>query len=253
MDNLTKICTKCNIEKSLSEFYKYKKGRFGVVARCKQCIKKINLIYYFKHIEVKKIYSKAYRLKHIKELKVYRIKNANKIKAQAKARHIKNKIKRNVYSRSYNAEHIEEKKAYDKIYRKTYYAKHKKKINAYYRQKYKTNVKIKLNKSMSVMIRRSLKGNKAGRSWESFVNYSLNDLKKHIKKQFTKGMTWKLFLEGKIEIDHKIPISVFNFAKSEHEDFKRCWALSNLQPLWTKDNRKKHTKLIKPFQPSLLL
>lgn len=33
----TKICTKCKIEKSLSEFYKHKIGKFGVDSVCKIC------------------------------------------------------------------------------------------------------------------------------------------------------------------------------------------------------------------------
>jgi len=45
--------------------------------------------------------------------------------------------------------------------------------------------------------------------------------------------------------------SVFNFSKPEDMDFKRCWALSNLQPLWAADNFSKHAKLKKPFQPSM--
>jgi 5-methylcytosine-specific restriction endonuclease McrA len=34
---MTKICSKCGIEKELSEFYKKKSGKFGVEGRCKQC------------------------------------------------------------------------------------------------------------------------------------------------------------------------------------------------------------------------
>jgi hypothetical protein len=49
------------------------------------------------------------------------------------------------------------------------------------------------------------------------------------------------------------PITAFNFNTPEDIDFKRCWALSNLQPLWARDNLSKQNKLIKPFQPSLLL
>ena len=36
----TKICTKCNIEKSITEFYKQKAGKYGVKAECKLCCKK---------------------------------------------------------------------------------------------------------------------------------------------------------------------------------------------------------------------
>jgi len=63
-------------------------------------------------------------------------------------------------------------------------------------------------------------------------------------------MTWDNY--GKWHIDHVIPTSVFNFEKPEDDDFKRCWSLQNLQPLWALDNIKKGNKLEKPFQPKLI-
>lgn len=54
-------------------------------------------------------------------------------------------------------------------------------------------------------------------------------------------------------IDHKIPKSAFNFETPEDIDFKRCWALKNLQPLWAAENIKKHDRVDKPFQPSLAI
>jgi 5-methylcytosine-specific restriction endonuclease McrA len=52
-------------------------------------------------------------------------------------------------------------------------------------------------------------------------------------------------------IDHIIPKAAFNYEKPEDIDFKKCWALKNLQPLWAKENHEKKDKLLKPFQPSL--
>ena len=50
-----------------------------------------------------------------------------------------------------------------------------------------------------------------------------------------------------------IPKSAFNFETAEDADFKKCWALENLQPLWAKDNLRKSNKIHKPFQPSLAI
>jgi len=111
----------------------------------------------------------------------------------------------------------------------------------------------KLNHRLSVRIQQSLKGNKKGRSWESLVGFSLEELKKHFEKQFKKGMSWELVMTGQIHIDHKIPIAAFNFETPEDIDFKRCWALKNLQPLFALENKSKKDSLYIPFQPSLLL
>ena len=73
--------------------------------------------------------------------------------------------------------------------------------------------------------------------WLVFLGYTVQELKTHIEKQFTTGMTWKN--HGDWHIDHKKPMSYFNFDKDNKEELKLCWALSNLQPLWKNDNLSK--------------
>lgn len=108
----------------------------------------------------------------------------------------------------------------------------------------------KLGCSISTGINRSLKGKKNGFHWEDLVGFSLDDLIQHLEKQFTNGMTWDNY--GEWEIDHIIPVSAFNFSSADDYDFKMCWALNNLQPLWRKANAHKGSKVIRGFQPSLL-
>lgn len=104
---------------------------------------------------------------------------------------------------------------------------------------------VKLNRYISRGIRHSLNGNKQGQHWEDLVDYNLEDLKKHLEKHFKAGMTWENY--GSWHIDHKIPISAFVFDSSNDRGFKKCWALSNLQPLWAKENLKKANKILAPF------
>ena len=118
--------------------------------------------------------------------------------------------------------------------------------NEYMRNKEKSEPKFKLRRRMSTSIYLSIVGDKGGRSWETLVGYTLKDLKRHLEKQFTEGMSWDN--HGDWHIDHIIPKVHFNYTTAEHIDFKRCWALKNLQPLWSEDNMKKHCKLNKPFQ-----
>jgi hypothetical protein len=58
---------------------------------------------------------------------------------------------------------------------------------------------------------------------------------------------------GEWHIDHIIPKSAFNYESPEHYDFRRAWALTNLQPLWAAESATKRNKLDRPFQPSLTL
>ena len=108
--------------------------------------------------------------------------------------------------------------------------------------------KYKINIQVARAIRHSLKGYTKSGKWELLVGYTLEDLQKHLKKQFKSGMTLDNY--GDWHLDHIIPKSHFNFDSLEDIDFKRCWALDNIQPLWAMDNLRKQTKLDAPFQPS---
>lgn len=108
----------------------------------------------------------------------------------------------------------------------------------------------KLRTNFSTSIYKALRSNKGRKNWEALVGYTLDKLKIHLEKQFKPGMSWENY--GEWHLDHIVPISAFNFEKPEDDDFKRCWALKNLQPLWASDNLKKQAKITKPFQPRLI-
>jgi len=140
-------------------------------------------------------------------------------------------------------------------YQKEWYLKNERYCKEYYSQwmkeRYKIDLKYNLNRKISRAIYKSLKGNKKGRCWEILVSYSLDDLVKYLKKTIPNGYTWQDYLEGKLHIDHIIPISAFNFDSIENPDFKKCWNLENLRLLPAKENLRKNAKIIKPFQPAL--
>lgn len=118
--------------------------------------------------------------------------------------------------------------------------------------KLRGTIKGRLNHNISNSVCKSLHGNKCGRSWELILGYTINDLKNHLEKQFQDGMTWENYGARGWHLDHITPISVFNFEKPEDDDFKRCWALKNLRPIWASENLKKQAKIVKPFQPRLI-
>lgn len=97
---------------------------------------------------------------------------------------------------------------------------------------------------MRILMYASLRAVKNGKKWQKLAGYSIDDLRSHLEKLFTEGMSWELFMQGKIHIDHKIPISKFNYSSPVDEDFKKCWSLDNLQPLWAVDNMKKGNKIL---------
>jgi len=75
--------------------------------------------------------------------------------------------------------------------------------------------------------------------WEKLIGYSLNDLMKHLEKQFDENMNWGNY-GGYWELDHIKPKSSFKFTSQNDIEFKECWSLSNLRPLEKMANRKKN-------------
>lgn len=72
--------------------------------------------------------------------------------------------------------------------------------------------------------------------WD-LVGYSASTLRRHLERQFTRGMTWEKFLSGEIHIDHIVPKSTFDL--DSLKELRACYALSNLRPLFARDNLRK--------------
>ena len=194
-----------------------------------------------------------WRNKNSEYMTRYRTDNKEKIKEQVKICYQKWYKNNPNYMKEYMGNY--DRKEYTEKYRKRNIVKireYRKEYNKnIIRERYKTDIKFKLNSLISRAIRGALKGNKSGKKWESLVGYTLINLQKHLKKTMPEGYTWQDYMNGKLHVDHKIPKSIFNYSKPEHTDFKRCWALKNLRLLPAKDNLIKGSKLSRPFQPAL--
>jgi hypothetical protein len=103
--------------------------------------------------------------------------------------------------------------------------------------RYRASPHFALNQRMSSAIAKSLASGKEGRSWESLVGYTIADLMPHLEAQFLPGMTWEN--RGEWHIDHIRPLCSFSFQTPDDPQFREAWALTNLQPLWARDNLSK--------------
>jgi hypothetical protein len=73
--------------------------------------------------------------------------------------------------------------------------------------------------------------------WSNRLGYTAEQLHAHLEASFQPGMTWANM--GKWHIDHVRPVVTFRFSSPDDQEFRDCYALSNLQPLWAKDNHAK--------------
>lgn len=163
-------------------------------------------------------------------------------KSEADKRHYqKNKNKISEYRKKWADDNRGYLKEYHEKWReknKIYYTKYKRE---YQKKLLNKNIKYRLAHIFRTAIWASIKTKKTSSTFES-VGYSLNDLKAHLETLFLDGMSWENY--GDWHIDHIIPISKFNFDSVDCPEFKECWALSNLQPLWAKDNYSKNNRIV---------
>jgi len=219
-----KVCTKCGTLKPLSEYWGDNKNKDKLWALCKECAKK-----------------------HQKE---WRIKNREAIRSRDRNRYWQNREKRLPQMRKYHHANRERLNAYIKQW---HYDNHDKDLE-WKRRWWKTKSKdarFRLIESIRISIIHSLHGIKRT-SIRKLLGYTYEALVVHIEKQFADGMSWSNYgnKSGQWSVDHRIPVSAFNFEKESDTDFKKCWALPNLRPMWHIENLKKGSKIDGHFQPS---
>lgn len=107
------------------------------------------------------------------------------------------------------------------------------------KERIKTDIPFLLRKRIRSRLRVAMKNNyKSGLAIES-LGCSIEELKAHLERQFTEGMSWSNYGKG-WEIDHIIPLAKFNL--SDPEQIKKACNFMNLQPLWKEDHYKKSQK-----------
>ena len=236
-----KACTKCGKQKVMSDFPRSKGHKGGFNTHCKEC----------KNSRLRKTRNNDPQLMEGNRERCreyYNIRKNDPLWMEKKAKQ----------SKEYRKDPKNQQRHKD--YLKEYYKdpdniRQAQKARREYWERHKDDPHFKLNHNIATSMRLSLK-NISGCSfsrWEDLVGYTVDDLKKHLEKQFTDGMSWSNYTLYGWHIDHRVPKSIFNYTKPEHLDFKRCWSLDNLQPMWATENLSKGTKITEHFQIGLAL
>jgi len=240
MEEIYKVCTKCLLNKPLSDYANCKRGLYKKQPKCKDC---------------NRLYREQNREKIIDYLKNYYEDNKEYLTEQNKIRTQNNKEEVASYKKQWYFENIEKIKASAsdrylkniesiKTYKKEYYDKNKEQIllksNIRKKKKLKEDNLYNLYVKISSTIRTSLKRKKSKRTSE-ILGCTTEEFKAHIESQFLSWMSWDNY--GNVcetldyncswDLDHIIPISL---AENEEEMYLlNHW--SNFQPLCSKVNR----------------
>jgi len=247
----TRLCPNCKRWLALKLFSKNRCMWDGLQRWCKECIKKYNTA------NMKKIVIKGreWRLSNPEQCKKTRADYYQAHKQESyeycKARRLSNPERQKAYEEKFHAAHPER----GKEYRQRSKEKNPEAYQRWYNRgnkKRRATLKGKLCDNVASNLYQSLKGDKEGKRTFEILGYTYKQLKQRLTRTMPDGFSWQDYMAGKLHLDHKVPISVFNFKKTTDIDFRRCWALKNLQLLPAIDNIKKGAKLDKHFQPSLI-
>lgn len=130
-----------------------------------------------------------------------------------------------------------------KNYSREYARSHKGKTNARHRDRYANDPSYKASFLVRKYIRKMMGyidgSRKSSRSIKS-LPYTPEEFVAHIEKMFLKGMTWDN--HGEWHVDHIVPISYL--ISHGEADPAVINALSNLRPMWAKDNLVKGEKIV---------
>ena len=245
-----KRCRVCLCEKSISLFYPNRRSKDGFQNLCKECDKK-------KSAAARASRTPEKRAKDREYTKAYREANRERIGELNRTWQRTNRARVEQYRRDYYSENrgaiLEDRKKYYaanadlRVSRQREYLMAnadavRARAKEAHGRRYKTDALYTLRLRIGNAVRESLKGRvKSSRTFAA-LGYSVDDLKSHLASKFSEGMSMEKLLDGSIHIDHIRPISSFTFKGTDDLEFKKCWALENLQPLWAKDNLSKGAK-----------
>lgn len=168
---------------------------------CAECSRQTSLRSYYKH-----------RDKNRQQLKDWKKANRDRVSEYNKQYYLENKERENQRSRQWKRNNRD-------------------KINENRRRRLREDPVYRMEKTMRDFLTRCLRQPKSKRSQE-VLGYTAKELKDHIESQFSKGMSWEN--HGEWHIDHIVPVSTH--IKNGQEDPQVINALTNLMPIWAKDN-----------------
>lgn len=269
-----KACTKCGEVKPLSEFSKRYDYPDKYQSHCNDCAKRRSAEHYIKNKERRlaqiskqrkenpevrrlsqKIYvekNKDYLLEYQREWAArnpekvkskqekYRAAHSKERNAAARVRDAKVRRENPEIARERSARWIKNNPEKFREWRKNWRSNNSEKIKAS-SLTYRSTPHGKISDRIRAGIKKGLKlGGKMGKKTFDALGYSPDELKIHIEKQFVGGMSWNNTKDW--HIDHILPLDMFRFDTVDCPDFKAAWSLTNLRPIWAKENLLKSNK-----------
>jgi len=224
---MSKICTKCLVEKEITHFSNDKSKPDGKRPSCKECkaisdktyresniqkIKAKSIEYYQEHKEVIKERTKTWYHSHLEQSK------------ESKALYYQtNREKMDIAKKQWHEENKDKMKAW---------------ANSYMQNRYRVDINYRIKSIMNKRIRDYIRS-KTKPTLE-FLGCSMEYFKNWTEYQFDENMNWKN-MGSYWHFDHVKPCSSFDF--SSENDILECYQWTNIRPLEAIQNISKGSKI----------
>lgn len=204
--------------------------------------------------ETQKQWVKSNPEKNSATKKRYADKHPERVKNSSKKSYHKHKVKRLAYNQEWSKNNADKRRLYAENYKtrnkgkvlelkrecqKRFRINNPELVRLREREHYKNNPERYFVRASLARIVQYMR-NQDNRSAVEIVGYGYDKLRSRLEFQFKDGMSWENY--GEWHIDHKKPVS--RFVEQGITDPRIINALSNLQPLWAKDNLEKSDKWI---------
>lgn len=229
---MEKKCSKCGELKPLSDFHKDKSNPTGYYSCCKQC-KNNYMSKRWKEDDKYRANRKAYSQQS--ERREYYRKYAEEKRKDPEYRE-----KQKEYMKTYH----KDKEDYEKEYRTERYINNRERFlkeRRDYTIKNRNNIIHRIVTSQRGRYCKLVPVQHRYNPLLKIIGCSKEEFKEHIESLFDETMSWELFLDNKIHLDHIVPCAYFDLTKEEDQNI--CFNYRNIQPLHYKDNIKKRNSL----------
>ena len=231
-----KKCNACGEDKELSEYSlkRNKSGSISVRSTCRRCA--LN-----KQKEQRKLESVSARNSRLLKQKAWVSQNRDKVNALKAKYRIKDKAIK-LSSVIHEAHVTTYLKCIDKVSNAAYEShviewRRNRTLHTRWRSKHDMAY-VSFNRLKRGVQRLFQNSDVATEGWFSLLGYTTTDLMVHIESQFVDGMSWDNRHDW--HIDHIKPLCSIDIKSIHDPEFKECFALRNLRPIWAHHNRMKY-------------
>jgi len=226
------------------EYYLKNKEEINLKAKIYREKNKVKISKYFQsqlYKNHKKEYDKEYRKKNILKIKEYWKKNKVKINKKRQEYLLKNPLKKQKLL-EYKRKHYRDNLQYYTDKSRKYKQQNKEIRNKKLSIRLKNDAEYRLKCNLKGRIISALKGKGKSTKTMELIGCNIDQLKKHLAKKFTKGMTFENHGLKGWHIDHIKPCASFDLKCPVQQ--LACFNYNNLQPLWASENMSKGAKII---------